>query len=921
MNKHQLASTIWESANQMRSKIEANEYKDFILGFIFYKYLSERELELFRKEKLSEDEIKKVNEKDVKYAKHVRETLGYFIAYDNLFSTWLSMGNDFDVKNVRDALSDFDQNIDDVYKKVFEKIFNTLQTGLSKLGETSGSQTKAVKKLLKLIKKIPMDGKQDYDVLGFIYEYLISNFAANAGKKAGEFYTPHEVSVLMSEIVAEHLKDRKQIKIYDPTSGSGSLLINIGKSAAKYISGDGKIDYYAQELKENTFNLTRMNLVMRGIKPANINVRNGDTLEDDWPFFEENKKETTYELVKVDAVVSNPPYSQKWDSKDKEFDPRYKDFGVAPKAKADYAFLLHDLYHLEDDGIMTIVLPHGVLFRSGEEAKIRENLIEKNRIDAIIGLPENIFFGTNIATIIMVLKRNRPTTDVLIIDASKGFEKSGKNNKLRASDIKKIADTVKYRTEIAKYSVLVPKDTIQENEYNLNITRYVDSADDPEKWDIRATMFGGIPEAEVDSFKEYWDAFPGLREILFKEETKGYLLPTTDDIRGTIDTFESVESYRAAFNEAFDGFYETLKEDLIDGILDVAAEQEKEKITEDIFERIDPLKLADRYVAYQVFAKYWETISADIEMLQTEGFQVITQVDPNMVIKKNNKNDEDDEVTEVQDGWKGHILPFELVQEMLMPEEVAEIRRLEERLSEINSEYAEIIDSLDEDEKQGSYLNDNNDAFVSKELKAACDEILQDIESPEINALEKYLSLPKKAAVKFMESCNDTDWTKIEKNKDGSCKKPSLTNRIQKLRMEYEFPEDSFDGKLLDALRLMDEESTVKKNIKQKKDELHLRTKEVIEGLEEAEALSIIECKWIKPLLIDLNAISSEIIVDTIEKMEYLALKYATTLHDIQGEKVKVRSSLSNMIEILKADGSDKEGLKEFGIILGGHIQ
>lgn len=184
------------------------------------------------------------------------------------------------MSNVREALSAFDRNIDDVYTKVFEKIFNTLQTGLSKLGETSAAQTKSIKKLLKLIKKIPMDGKQDYDVLGFIYEYLISNFAANAGKKAGEFYTPHEVSVLMSEIVAEHLKHKDHIRIYDPTSGSGSLLINIGNSAARFIRGEGKIDYYAQELKENTYNLTRMNLVMRGIKPANINVRNGDTLED-----------------------------------------------------------------------------------------------------------------------------------------------------------------------------------------------------------------------------------------------------------------------------------------------------------------------------------------------------------------------------------------------------------------------------------------------------------------------------------------------------------------------------------------------------------------------------------------------------------------------------------------------------------------
>ncbi len=918
MNKHQLASTIWESANQMRSKIEANEYKDFILGFIFYKYLSERELELLRKEKLSEAEIKKVNENDVKYAKHVRETLGYFISYDNLFSTWLSMGNDFDIKNVRDALSDFDQNIDDVYKKVFEKIFHTLQTGLSKLGETSGSQTKAVKKLLKLIKKIPMDGKQDYDVLGFIYEYLISNFAANAGKKAGEFYTPHEVSVLMSEIVAEHLKDRKQIKIYDPTSGSGSLLINIGKSAAKYISGEGKIDYYAQELKENTFNLTRMNLVMRGIKPANINVRNGDTLEDDWPFFEENDKEKTYELVRVDAVVSNPPYSQKWDPKDKEFDPRYKDYGVAPKAKADFAFLLHDLYHLDDDGIMTIVLPHGVLFRGGEEAKIRENLIEKNRIDAIIGLPENIFFGTNIATIIMVLKKNRPTSDVLIVDASKGFIKATKNNRLRACDIKKIVDTVKNRSSIEKYSAVVSKETIRENEYNLNIPRYVDSSDEPESWDIRATMFGGIPETEIDAYGEIWSAFPGLKESLFEGVSEGYLQTRTDDIRETIDSHVSVEEYRTNFSRAFTGFYETLREDLIDGILDVEAEQEKEKITGDIFERIESIRLADKYVAYQVFAKYWDIISADIEMLQTEGFQVITQVDPNMVIKKNNKNDDDDEVTEVQDGWKGHILPFELVQEMLMPDEVHEINTLEDRLSEISSEYMEIIESLDEDEKQGSYLNESNDAFVSKELKTACDEILRDIENDEINALNKYMSLSKKEAVTYMKTCNAVDWTIIEKNKDGSCKKPSIMSRIQEIKMKFEFPEDSFDGKMLAALRLMDEESSVKKEVKQKKDNLHIKTKEVIESLSEEEALRIIEEKWIVPLVDDLDAISSSIISNVISDIDYITQKYATTFHNIQDEKSNICKDLVCMVGMLKAQGADEEGLREFKNILGG---
>lgn len=919
MNKHQLASTIWESANQMRSKIEANEYKDFILGFIFYKYLSEKELTLLRQEKFSEEEIKQIDENDVKLVKHLRETLGYFISYNNLFSTWLEKGNDFDVSNVREALSAFDRNIDDVYIKVFEKIFNTLQTGLSKLGETSAAQTKSIKKLLKLIKKIPMDGKQDYDVLGFIYEYLISNFAANAGKKAGEFYTPHEVSLLMSEIVAEHLKDKKQIRIYDPTSGSGSLLINIGKSAARFISGEGKIDYYAQELKENTYNLTRMNLVMRGIKPANINVRNGDTLEDDWPFFEENKKDTTYQLVKVDAVVSNPPYSQKWDTTDKEFDLRYKYYGVAPKAKADYAFLLHDLYHLEDDGIMTIVLPHGVLFRGGEEAKIRENLVEKNNIDAIIGLPENIFFGTNIATIIMILKRNRPTSDVLIIDASKGFEKSGKNNKLRACDIKKIIDTVKHRTVIEKYSALVKKEDIRSNEYNLNIPRYVDSLDEPEKWDIRATMFGGIPKTEINDFQRYWDAFPGLKEALFEDVSEGYVQPRTSEIKQLISGFVSVETYKQDFIEAFSGFYETLQEDLIEGVLDVVAEQEKVKITEDIFDRIDPVKLADRYVAYQVFAEYWDVIASDIEMLQSEGFEVITQVDPNMVIKKKNKENDDDDITEVQDGWKGHILPFDLIQRELLSEDLREVEALEDRLSEISEAYTEIIGAMDEDEKEGKYLNDTNDSFVVKELKATADEILQDVDSIEIKALQQYLLLSKKKdKVEYILSCNEVDWDAVEKGNDGTCKKTAVNSRIQKLRLTHIFPEDSFENRIISAMNLMNEESRLKKEVKQKKDALHLKTKEVIEGLSEEDALQIVEYKWIRPLVNSLISISDNILATMTDEMVYLARKYATTMQDIQTEKSIVKSNLMSMVAALNGGKSDMEGLQEFRRILGG---
>ncbi len=679
MNKQQLASTIWQSANQMRSKIEANEYKDYILGFMFYKYLSDREVSFLKREKYSDDDIKKVTADDEKLVKHISENIGYFIAYEDLFSTWLSKGDDFDVSDVRDALSNFDTNIEPTYKKLFENIFKTLQSGLSKLGETSTKQTKSIKALLKLIKRIPMDGKQDYDVLGFIYEYLISMFAANAGKKAGEFYTPHEVSVLMSEIVANHLKDREHIKIYDPTSGSGSLLINIGASMAQYIEGENKIDYYAQELKENTYNLTRMNLVMRGINPANINVRNGDTLEDDWPFFEtDENRDETYSLVKVDAVVSNPPYSQKWDPKNKEFDPRFKEFGVAPKAKADYAFLLHELYHLEDDGIMTIVLPHGVLFRGGEEETIRKTLIERNHIEAIIGLPANIFFGTGIPTIIMVLKRSRSDSDVLIIDASKRFEKVGKHNKLRARDIREIVDTLRARKDVDKFAKIVSKDAIRENDYNLNIPRYVDSSEPEEVWDIHSIMFGGIPKTEVKNLQKYWETFPGLYDALFADISEDYEEMIVDKIEEFIADFPSVKDYVEKYRESFAGFNEKLKDYLIENILDVNAQSIKEDVCTEIFDRTTKNNLVDPYKAFQILSENWETITTDLEMIQGEGFDAIFQVEPNNVVKK--KKEDEDEVTEVQEGWKGHILPFELVQEVFQSEKLSEIKSNEDRL-------------------------------------------------------------------------------------------------------------------------------------------------------------------------------------------------------------------------------------------------
>ena len=859
MNKQQLAAKIWESANKMRSKIEANEYKDYILGFIFYKFLSDKEVDYLIKDGWDKKDFKQyLIEDNDEVVKYCQRNLGYFIAYDNLFSTWLEKGLDFAVGDVSDALNAFDRLINESHKKVFNKIFETLQTGLSKLGDTSGAQTKAIRELLNLIKVIPMDGKQDYDVLGFIYEYLISNFAANAGKKAGEFYTPHEVSLLMSEIVANHLKNRDKIEIYDPTSGSGSLLINIGKSVAKFISDKDKIKYYAQELKENTYNLTRMNLVMRGINPYNIVTRNGDTLEQDWPYFDDADPSGTYQALHVDAVVSNPPYSQNWDPSNKEGDARYSRYGLAPKSKADYAFLLHDLFHLKPDGIMTIVLPHGVLFRGGEEEKIRKNLIEYNNIDAIIGLPANIFYGTGIPTIIMVLRQKRVNTDVLIIDASKGFVKAGKNNKLQASDIKKIVDTIVNRVNIDKYSRVVSKEEIRANGYNLNIPRYVDSSEEPETWDIYASMYGGIPNKEIQRLKKYWDAFPSLKTELFKSQNAHCVALATEDIKSTIENNQDVKNFNDKFKSSFTTFSSYLKNELVDKMETLNISKTENDIANEIFSRLNNIPLIDKYKAYQILDDNWQKISTDLEIIQTEGFGATKQVDPNMVVKKKNGKDE-----EVQDGYVGHVIPFELVQKNLLNEKYTTLKNKEEELDSIANDYDEIIEDISEDDKESysSLFNDDNTAFVNKEV------------------------------------------TKMAKDL---------------LKSKQKYDDDSFESKMLKVANFIEKEKILKKETKDLSSQLLSETKSLIENLTDEQVFNLLQQKWISPLNLALQELPNGVIKEFVSCISKLEKKYSLTLIDLESQIKEAEKSLIGMIDDLVGDEYDMKGLEALKSLLKG---
>lgn len=917
MNKQQLASKIWESANKMRSKIEANEYKDYILGFMFYKFLSDKEQSFLEANDFSQTDIEALSEEDIDTVNFIKDRIGYFIAYDNLFSTWLKKGNDFNVANVRDALSAFSRLISPSHKKVFDGIFKTLETGLSKLGDNSNSQTKAISDLLQLIKVIPMNNKQDYDILGFIYEYLIGSFAANAGKKAGEFYTPHEVSVLMSEIIAHHLKDQQEIKIYDPTSGSGSLLINIGSSVAKHVNDENKIKYYAQELKENTYNLTRMNLVMRGILPSNIVARNADTLEDDWPYFDDNDPINTYEPLYVDAVVSNPPYSQAWDPANKESDPRYSRFGLAPKTKADYAFLLHDLYHLKPDGIMAIVLPHGVLFRGGEEERIRKNLLENKHIDAIIGLPANIFFGTGIPTVIIILKQRRQSSDVLIVDASKGFIKVGKNNHLQASNIKKIVDAVVQRKDIEEFSKLVSLEEIREQGYNLNIPRYVDSSATAETWDIYATMFGGIPKKEIDAYAEYWKAFPQLRQDLFTNSDTPYVDLATSEISNAIHQHANVQTFKTQFNTAFANFQDYLKAELIGKMQSLHIAQQENVLSQDIFKRLENIPLVDKYQAYQALDDQWQSIAGDLEIIQSEGLIAGKIVNPNMVIKK-----KDGKEQEVQEGWVGYMLPFDLVQQHLLIDELTALQSKERALTEASAEIEAIMDLLSEEEKD-TLLNDANDAFVTAEITKALKQAFEDIETPEIRVINEFLELLANKAKKpeqeqFVQAHPEVQWTNIEANKNGTYAVGKVKAYLKTLQANFTFAEDSLEAKLFQVEDLLAQEKELKAEIKADANALHLLTKATIEALQDSQVLELLEAKWVEPIVTAIFALPNEVIEHLADVVQALADKYAVTYTEITQKLTEAEHSLASLIDDLTGDDFDIQGLTQFQTLLKG---
>jgi type I restriction enzyme M protein len=493
--QQKLGNTLWKIANELRGTMSADDFRDYMLSFLFLRYISDNYEDAVKKElgkdypETPDDVLKTLdvnssleiwynnNEADVKeFEDHMRKKIHYVIEPAYLWSSIANMARTQNGELLNTLEKGFKYIENESFKSTFQGLFSEINLQSEKLGRGYEKRNEMLCTIISRIAEGIADFTTDVDALGDAYEYLIGQFAAGSGKKAGEFYTPQQLSTILSEIVTLDGQDpttgkrNKLEKVLDFACGSGSLLLNVRKQLGK--NGAGKI--FGQEKNVTTYNLARMNMILHGVKDTEFDIFHGDTLTNDWDKLSE---ENPAKSLKFDAIVANPPFSLRWTPKEEMAqDFRFASYGLAPKSAADFAFLLHGFHFLSDDGVMAIILPHGVLFRGGAENKIRTKLLKDGHIDTVIGLPSNLFYSTGIPVCIIVLKKCKKSDDVLFINASEGFDKGKRQNSLSEKHIAKIVDTYKHRKEEDRYSRCVDMNEIEKNEYNLNISRYVSTA-------------------------------------------------------------------------------------------------------------------------------------------------------------------------------------------------------------------------------------------------------------------------------------------------------------------------------------------------------------------------------------------------------------------------------------------------------------
>ena len=854
---------LWEGANELRGSMDASKYKDYMLGLMFYKFLSDRTLDYFRKfAELGEVPQEKVVEeytacfehdeyKDM-FIENIKTTLGYVIQPNCLYQTWLQKieDNTFEVDDVSTSLSEFERLIVGTKDaNDFKGLFSSsiIDVSNTALGEDLNKRSKNIKSLISLFSDLDMISLQNGDVLGDTYEYLIGMFASDAGKKAGEFYTPRQVSEVMAQIVAKSTEFHTSYpSIYDPTVGSASLLLTV----RKHLDGDVQDDlhYYGQEFNTETYNLTRMNLLLHGIRPEKMTIKNGNTLAQDWP----EDPERPNEGVQFDIVVMNPPYSdKKWNSREdiplKVNDPRFADFGVLPpSSKGDFAYLMHGLYHLGQKGTMAIVLPHGVLFRGGTEAEIRKRLVDKNQIDAIIGLPSNLFTNTGIPVCIIILKKNRTLGEpIQIIDASSNFVKVGKNNVLQEKDIAKIVDSYMYKTEIVGYSHVTSIDEIKKNEYNLNIPRYVEDVNRDIPQDVEAHLYGGIPYKNLKGLTLLNQLAKDTLESSYKEIRTGYIdfVKPTEEISRDIFANDNVQALFNNLHVSLQEYIENWWKQLLHINCDKNLVHVKESMLYDMKELLKRIGVLDPYEGYQIIAELWKTtLTHDLEFILEKGFYEGAKLTkPNMVKKTKNKK-----TYMVQEGWIGEVIPNELLCETLFGPE-------REHLNSIKSQMDMNIDALNE--------------VIDKALE--------------------------EGTLEF-----DVLYECLEKETTGEAKRKFVKKNITNELKNYEKNSEEY-VLLKDTEVLLDKKSSLDKKYKEAEVELNILVSNKFSQLTNAEIEHLVYCKWFDGVEEAFTKILKNSIQSEIDVIAMLRERYEDTLHDMDEEIARLEESLETLLQDL----------------------
>ncbi|MBF2598444.1 type I restriction-modification system subunit M [Listeria seeligeri] len=854
ITSEEIKRRLWDGANELRGSMDASRYKDYMLGLMFYKFLSDKTLETFKANsdcgQLSESElVEEYAKARADYGesldKMIQGVLGYFVLPEYLYQTWLkdiAIG-EFEVQKVIDSLNNFERTIavsgdSDDFQGLFSS--STIDLTDTALGSNLNERSKNIKALIELFQDLNMVALQKSDVLGDAYEYLIGQFAMESGKKAGEFYTPRQVSEVMAQIAA---KTSNITSIYDPTVGSGSLLLTVKKHLKEDVQKD--LNYYGQEKNTATYNLTRMNLLLHGVRPEKMSVKNGDTLSEDWP----EDPNCPAEGVLFDAVVMNPPYSlANWNKSNlKVSDPRFEIAGVLPPdSKGDFAFLLHGLYHLGQTGTMAIVLPHGVLFRGGTEGEIRKRLLNKNYIDTIIGLPGNLFTNTGIPVCVLILKKNRTISDpVLVIDASRNFIKVGKQNVLQEKDIARIVDTYVERAEKTGYSHLASREEIIENEYNMNIPRYVEAIDEEIPHDVDAHLYGGIPQANIDELKTLQTTVKNVLDSSLKSIRDGYvqLEKPMDELTKEVLTDKNIIAKSDLIREKSQAFIENYWKKLheINNILDVNPLMEEMLVG--IKELLSPFDGIDVYDGYQIIAEVWKKdLTHDAELIAGGGFYTIGRIrEANMVTKgSGNKKREE------QDGWIGAILPNELIAKHLYSEELQVIEDKKARLAAVEAELSELVEATKVED------SDENVALYES----------------------------------------------LKKNTEGE-PQDSFESKTVKAELKKITKESSSYALLKQVDGLIAEKSVLGKEIKTKESELKEAIYERILVLTDEEIDELVFEKWFGTTVDDLVKLIELPLKKELDILEQMHERYAETLGDIDGKSKKLEKELDKLMSEL----------------------